>query len=87
MSDELRFEAGELPKRSLGRPSLWAVRLAPLVDKPGVWHRWPKPLSASMAAQIRRRPGSRPPGKWEFTARKNTSTGETYLWAMYVGPE
>lgn len=72
----------------VGRVDGWPRRLAPVMERPGMWALVSEyRVEASARGAVRDLRIGRlhsPPGSWEF---RSSRTGELYgVWAKYVGP-
>lgn len=64
---------------------LWPKRLAPFMDTPGVWQRWPHPVASPTAYHLNAGRYHHPPGRWQF--KLMSEQGKYFLWAVYLGPD
>lgn len=72
-----------------GRGGVWIERLTPLMKRPNKWARVREMKTlvqvSSAATTLRKQIVKRPPGRWEFAARRVDNKG--VLYARYLGPE
>src|SRR5574337_930501 len=76
-------------ERGHGAQSKWLRLLTPLMEQPRRWALvkdfWSASAAYSTGCRLHRGTLKRPPGRWEFTARKTDTGAELY--ARYLGPE
>jgi len=88
MDNDIVFE--DPPPNGAGLEGIWALRLAPLRERPGEWARVAGPLTVSSAGSTARnlKKGDYsgcPKGDYEAVSRQ--VDGKAYVWARYVGAD